>query len=248
MIYYALTIVVQILCVMHVVRTGREKWWIMLIIFLPLVGMAAYFLIEVLPDMQGDRRVRYARKVASNKLDPEKDIRGARDALEIADTVANRTRLADALVGRGDFDAAIHEYETALSRPGGSDDRTRFKYAQALFEAGRGEEALTEINRLSPVNVVADSDRRALLKARVLDFLGRKNEAATLYEDVIDRYAGIEARCRYAAMLIEQGEDLKAREQLREVEKVTRSWDAVQIGDDKPMLDWARRELKRIGG
>lgn len=61
MIYYALTIIVQILCVMHVVRTGREKWWILLIIFLPIVGMAAYFLIEVLPDMQGDRRVRYAR-------------------------------------------------------------------------------------------------------------------------------------------------------------------------------------------
>ena len=248
MIYYALTIIVQILCVMHVVRTGREKWWILLIIFLPIVGMAAYFLIEVLPDMQGDRRVRYARKVASNTLNPDKEIRHAREALEIADSVANRTRLADALVRRGEYDAAIVEYETALARPGGGDDRTRFKYAEALFEAGRAEEALAAIKSLSPVNIVADNDRRALLKARILDFLGRKDEAASLYEDVIDRYAGIEARCRYAAMLIDQGEDLKARDQLREVEKTTRSWDAVQIGDDKPMLDWARRELKRIGG
>ena len=70
------------------------------------------------------------------------------------------------------------------------------------------EEALAAIKSLSPVNIVADNDRRALLKARILDFLGRKDEAASLYEDVIDRYAGIEARCRYAAMLIDQGEDL----------------------------------------
>lgn len=246
MIYYALTIIVQIICVMHVVRTGREKWWILLIVFLPVIGMAAYFLIEVLPDMQGDRRVRYVRKVASNTLDPNKDIRAAREALEIADTVANRTKLANALAQRGDYAEAIHEYEAALSRPGGNDDRIRFKYVEVLFEAGQGKIALSEINRLSPVNNIADKDSRCLLKARILDFLDRKDEAAILYEDVIDRYAGIEARCRYAAMLIEQGEDLKAREQLREVEKITRRWDVVQIGDDKPMLDWARRELKRI--
>ena len=77
-----------------------------------------------------------------------------------------------------------------------------------MFEAGRADEALAAIKSLSPVNIVADNDRRALLKARILDFQGRKDEAASLYEDVIDRYAGIEARCRYAAMLIDQGEDL----------------------------------------
>ena len=35
----------------HVVRTGREKWWILLIIFVPLIGVLTYFFVELLPSL-----------------------------------------------------------------------------------------------------------------------------------------------------------------------------------------------------
>lgn len=64
MIYFALSIAVQIICIMHVVRTGRPHWWVFILIIGSLIGILAYFFVEVLPDMRGDRRMRYAKRVA----------------------------------------------------------------------------------------------------------------------------------------------------------------------------------------
>lgn len=183
-----------------------------------------------------------------NTLDPQREVRQARDALATADTVANRTRLADALEVAGQYREAVTEYRGVMIRPGGSDDKIRFKLAKALYGAGDGREALAELDELAPAYGMGEQTKRDLLKAQALELLGQKGEATQIYEDVIERDANLEARCRYAALLVADGEDLKAREHLREVERVTRDWDFVQMGDDRPMLEWARKELQRIGG
>lgn len=233
---------------MHVVRTGRPHWWILIIIIGSLLGILAYFFVEVLPDMRGDRRMRYAKRVAVSTLDPQREVRQARDALETADTVANRTRLGDALESAGNCREAVTEYRRVMIRPGGSDDKIRFKLAKALYGAGDGREALAELDGLEPAYGMGEQTKRDLLRAQIFELIGQKSEAAHLYEDVIERDANVEARCRYAAMLVADGEDLKARAHLREVERATRSWDIVQMGDDRAMLEWARKELQRIGG
>jgi len=55
-----LTLAVQMLCAVHVVRTGRPYWWIFLIVFVPLVGMLVYLVAELLPDLLDSRRARRA--------------------------------------------------------------------------------------------------------------------------------------------------------------------------------------------
>ena len=246
---YLLTIAVQIICVVHVVRTGREKWWILLIIFVPLIGVLAYFFVELLPSLVGNRRIRHARQLgqmATQRLDPDKELRLAKDALEMSDTIGSRSRLADALAARGDYDAAIAEYRIAMARPGGGNDGLRFKYVQALFENGQGAEALREIDLLPPANVTVEKYQRKLLKARIYDFLGQHDEAAQLYEEVVAGSAGVAAQCHYAAMLMGQGNDAAALPLLHDVVKITAKWDGIQIGADRPMIDWARREYKRL--
>ena len=49
-------------------------------------------------------------------------------------------------------------------------------------------------------------------------------------------------------MLVADGEDLKTREHGREVERAICQWDIVQMRDDRAMLEWACKELQRIGG
>ncbi len=49
--YFLVSVACQIACVVHAVRHGRNQAWIMLIIFVPLVGCMAYFIVEVLPGM-----------------------------------------------------------------------------------------------------------------------------------------------------------------------------------------------------
>jgi hypothetical protein len=58
-------------------RTGRNQMWLMIILFLSVLGCIAYFLIEVLPSHGGNRYVRHARAQVGAKLNPEKTLRAA---------------------------------------------------------------------------------------------------------------------------------------------------------------------------
>src|SRR3954464_13867695 len=115
------SILVQILCAVHCVRGGRNQMWLMVIIFLSLPGCLAYFIFEILPGLSGRREVRAVKRAAVKAIDPERDIRLARDAVEIADTAANRTLLADALAGHGKWGEAIPHYDIAETRAPGVD-------------------------------------------------------------------------------------------------------------------------------
>src|SRR5688572_28710190 len=92
---------VQILCAVHCIRNGRNNLWLMVIIFLNLPGCFAYFVFEILPGRVGSREVRAAKQAAIKTIDPERDVRLAREAVETTDTASNRTALGDALAEKG---------------------------------------------------------------------------------------------------------------------------------------------------
>jgi hypothetical protein len=74
----ALSLVVQLVCVVHCVRTGRNQLWIMVIIFFSLLGCFAYGAFEVMPEMLGRRGVRLAKAEAARRIDPERALRQGR--------------------------------------------------------------------------------------------------------------------------------------------------------------------------
>lgn len=46
------TVILQIVCVAHAVRTGRNQLWLLAIMLLPIAGCLAYVVMEVVPDAQ----------------------------------------------------------------------------------------------------------------------------------------------------------------------------------------------------
>ncbi len=159
--------------------------------FLPGPSTIAYLVIEVYPRLQGNRHVRTARAKAVAALDPEREVRAARDALDLADTAANRIRLADALAALGRYGEALLLLREAIER-GPADMRTGEKLARALFETGDPAEALTVLDANDPASAQSDRDRQGLLRARILEALGRKEEALALYADLVTRLPGEE--------------------------------------------------------
>ena len=103
-----------------------------------------------------------------------------------------------------------------------------------------------QIDARDPPSGQSERDRLWLLRARVLDFLGRKAEALDIYADIVTRIPGEEARCRYAALLLEQGQGAKAREVLEEVEARARRLDRQQRTADAEMYRWAASTLKDL--
>lgn len=247
MIYAAGIIALQVACVVHLVKTGRNTLWLTALIFLPLVGTLAYLIVEVLPGLQGNRHVRTARAKAVAALDPEREVRVAREALDLADTAANRMRLADALAALGRHDEAIPLYRESIQKTAGDvDTRTQRKLATSLFETGQGVEAIALLDAIEPPLGQSERDTQQLLRAKVLEHLGHKDDALALYEDVVTRMPGEEARCRYAALLIAEGWDRKAMTVLEEVEGRMKHLDRHQRAAEADMYRWAVEALRTL--
>jgi hypothetical protein len=168
-----------------------------------------------------------------------------RDAQEVADTVANRLRVADALADLGRYGEALPLYREMIG--GVHDDaRTREKLARALFETGANAEALELLDSGDPPRGQASLDRRGLLRARILEALGQDREALSVYSDIVTRLPGEEARCRYAALLIAKGRQAHAKVLLEEVESRMKRLDRQQRAAEADMYRWAADELAKL--
>lgn len=244
--FIGLSALIQLACIIHVIRSGRPTYWIMVILFLPFLGALAYAVLEILPEYQGNRHVRTVRAKAVSAIDPEREVRAARDALDLADTIANRIRLGDALSALGRHAEAVAPYRDAVARTPDRDPRTEAKLAGALFESGQPAEALALIEDMPPPSTASEQDRLALLRARTLVELDRKDEARAIYADIVTRVPGEEARCRYAALLLDQGFDTKALAVLEEVEARMKRLDRQQRAADADMYKWAMDQLRAL--
>lgn len=241
--FVALSILIQIACAVHCVRGGRNNLWLTVIIFLSIPGCLAYAFFEILPDLAGRREVRAAKAAASRALDPERELRAAREAVETADTAANRVALGDALAQLGRWTEAAAQYREASAKTPGADRAIQIKRARALLEGGRCEDARALLEEQPRTPSQAENDRTALLLARVLDECGEAERALALYADLGERMPGGEALCRSAALQLKQGRRREAQAALAEVERRLKRIDRMERAARADMYDWAARTL-----
>jgi hypothetical protein len=245
--FLGISILIQILCAVHCIRGGRNQMWLTAIIFLSIPGCLAYAFFEILPEWQGRRGVRVARAAAARKLDPDRDVRTAREALELADTAANHAALGDALAENGTWTDAARAYRAALAKlPAGSDRALQVKLGRAKLEAGNAAAARDILQVLPPSGSASENDRTRLLLARSLDDNGDADGALRLYGDLGERLAGAEAQCRHAALLIRLGRQGEALPLLEETARRARRIDRYERMRDGEMYDWAARTLAEL--
>jgi len=208
---YLLIPLIQILCVVHVVRTGRNYMWIFILLFLPGLGVIAYGIVEILPGILGSRTARGLQGQAIGHLDPGRELRQRRQALEQADTVDNRRLLAEALLAAGKPAEAMELYQGILTGIHADDPGMLLGMAHAAYGTAQPETALHTLDRL------AETDRRyqpveaQLLRAMALEALGRDDEASAQYAALVTHAPGEEVRCRYALLLERHGDRSAAK-------------------------------------
>jgi hypothetical protein len=202
----------------HCIRSGRPWWWLLVIGFLGPLGWAAYVIFAVLPDMFGSAS---ARRFADNVAGMADPGRGYREKLREVERVgsANAKRaLAEECIKRGRFQDAVDLYQTAMSGPLGEGDPALLRgMARAKLLAGDGEGAVAGFEKLKTLDKAAFDADAELDYARALALVGRTEEALRQYEQVVPRYPGEEARCRYALLLQSIGQQERAQALFREI-------------------------------
>jgi hypothetical protein len=200
----------------HVVKTGQDTFWLWIIIMSPPLGGLAYLVIVVIPGLFRGSTARKGAKAAREALDPHRDYREAKAAVDDSPTVHNRMRLAAAATELGRHDEAEALYREAAQGVHAEDPALRLGRAKALIELGRPGEAL-------PLLEAIERDGEAtspvtLAFARAYQGLQRVDEADRAYRQAAQRIPGLEAIARQSAFLRSIGRQREADELLAEID------------------------------
>jgi len=206
------------LCV-HVVRTGREMYWLWIILAFQPIGGIVYFLTNVVPDLVGGSTARHVTQVAREKLDPTREYREAKAACDDTPTVRNQSRLAAAAHHLGKFAESEALYRAAAQGIHADDPVLLLGLANALLELNRPTDALAVLDRLSADEGRGRTPAAALAMGRAYEGLGRIGEADTAFKWAMQHLPGFEAIGRYAAFMARNGRQDEAREAIADMDK-----------------------------
>jgi hypothetical protein len=235
------SIIIQVLLIVHCIRTGRNFLWILAIALLPLVGTLAYIAVELVPDLFRSDTARRTARGMKKALDPGADLRRYADEARLTGNVASRQRYADELVRHGRYDEAIATYGQALTGLYEHDPNIMLGLARAQFGKGDATAARTTLDEVTRLNPDFRSPEAQLLYARALEAEGNVAKALEEYRILAPAYPGAEASVRYAQLLKAQGKIAEAVTIARELLEQARLAPAHYRRAQREWLDSAAR-------
>ena len=243
---FILVLVVQVILIVHCVRTGRNTLWIWVLALLSLAGAIAYIAVELIPDLFRSRTARSALRGVRRALDPEQQLRAYEAAAQRTGDVASRQRYAEELLRQGQGMRAAAVYTQALTGLYEHDPNLMLGLAQAQFAADRPAEARTTLDALIAHNPAFKSPEGHLLYARALEGEGNLEKALEEYAAVAGYFAGAEAPLRFAQLQNRLGQRDAARRTLAALLEHARLAPRHYQQAQESWLANARRELDAL--
>jgi hypothetical protein len=240
---FVLSILIQVLLIVHVIRTGRNQLWIFVLAFLPLAGSIAYVAVEIIPELFRSRAAQRTARGLRKAIDPTAQLRRYESEARVAGNVATRQRYAEELMRHERFDEAITQYREILTGLYEHDPNLMLGLAQAQFGKGDARAARETLDELIRVNPEFRSPAGHLLYARALAAEGNVQKALEEYRAVAPSFPGAEASVRYAQLLEAQGQREEARKVARELLDQARIAPAHYRRAQRPWLEAAERLL-----
>ena len=243
---FLLSIALQIACCVHVVRTGRPMYWIIILLLFSFIAVLIYFIAEIVPDLRNGPGARRVVRKVKEKIDPEREKRDANRQFGLSDTQATRRRLANESLRSGDFQQAAELYNGALKGLYETDPEMMMGLAKAQFGLGQPQQARATLDALIAANPDFRSKDGHLLYARTVEDSGDVQAALHEYENVVQGFPGEEARMRYGLLLLRSGNPSKAKYIFNEI--LTRSAASPNYyqREQRDWIEAAKRELASL--
>lgn len=236
-----LSITIQVLLIIHCIKTGRNQIWIWVLALLSFAGAIAYIAVEVIPDLFRSRTAQRTARTVKRALDPNAELRRYESEARVAGNVASRQRFAEALTRAGRHEEAINEYRAVLTGLYEHDPDLMLGLARAQFGNGDAAAARATLDDLIRLNPEYRSPEGHLLYARALEGEGNRQKAIEEYRVVAPSFPGAEATARFVQLLLATGEREEARRVARDLLEQARIAPAHYRRAQKEWLDIAQR-------
>ena len=234
---------IQLALIIHVLKSGRNRYWILLLIFMPLIGGIAYLVIEILPAFSGSIAGQRAVRNVKKTLNPGADLRHHEAAWEQSPNVDNGRRYALALLDSGKTTEAEEIVNGALKGLFATEPTLLLVKARIEFEQDRPAEAVETLEILQEHNPDFRNAEGHLLYARSLEANGQTDKAIREYSAVSGYFPGVEARYRLALCLKKTGNNLASKDELESIINDAKLAPPHFRKSQKTWLDAVKREL-----
>lgn len=235
-----LSLIAQVFFAVHAVRTGRQLYWVFIIVVFPGVGSLVYFFSEYLPELQQGTK---GKKIRGGKPGSLKRRRFLEDQLEITPSIKNKKDLAEEYVNAGMFDKAIALYESCLQGLNEDDPVIVEGLCCAYFFKGDFKTAKDKLLNLIELRGKRNWDEFDLMLARTYEELGETGHALKEYAAMEKAFPGEEARCRYALLLKKTGDIENAKRLFNQTVKNLRLSPKYHQKAQKRWADIAKRNI-----
>ncbi len=234
---------IQLALIIHVLKTGRSRYWIFILIFMPLIGGIAYLVIELLPEFSSSISGQRAARKVKMTLNPGAQVRQHQAAWEQSPNTDNARRYAEALLDAGKAEEAEGIVNQALKGIFVNEPTLLLTRARIQFTQSRPGETVKSLEALREHNPDFRSADGDLLYAQALEADGQINKALAEYSAVAKHFPGLEARYRLALCLKAAGKQQESIDEMESIMKDAKLAPAHFRKSQKPWLDATRREL-----
>jgi hypothetical protein len=228
-------------------KTGRNRYWIWLLLFLPLIGGVAYLVVEIIPEFSSGITGQRARRSVRKLVDPGADVRELAAAWEQSSNADNGRHYAQALLAADRALEAEKILDQVLDGFFKTDPALMLLKAQAQFDQEQWKPSLATLEDLQKNNPNLRSPEGHLLYARTLERSGRSDEAISEYRTVAGYYPGAQARFLLGLALKNSGQVKEAAEEFTSMIRDAELAPAHFRKSEKNWLDLAGRELNALG-
>jgi|GEM_PF-4675813 hypothetical protein len=234
--------VIQVLFVVHAIKTGRSWYWIWIIFGFPLLGAAIYFFVEFLPSYP-----HITVSFALNRLVPGWELKNLKTAQEETNTVQNSKALGDYNLNHGEPEKALELFRECVKGVFKDDADNNIQLCSALVELGQFQEARTILGGLRKRKTGYETAKRDVLYGRALEGLGSSQEAIAVLEEVMNRFGSeVEGCCRLARLYAQAGGKDKARTLYMDLLKRARHFSPHYRSAMATWIKAAKTELKAL--
>lgn len=219
-----LHVLVALFFAVHVIRSGQQMYWLLILFSFPMLGSIVYFVAIYLPNSRLDHGARKVVAAAARTLDPTRELREARAAFDYTPTAQNQMRLAAAQLEAGDADGATASYEACLQGPFAGDLEIRYGAARANLTSKRAQAAVAHLELIRQRDANFRAEQVSLLLAQALAGAGRQDEAKAEFEFALARFGSFAARAEFTIWAAATGDAALARQLHPELERTMARW------------------------